>query len=178
LGFIIGLDALTGRGPYAVRIGLEKKIANTAMCSRFNNFTRRVGWPIPDEWLACDAMGLRATVMVVEDDHDIRDSLAVALTDAGYDVIDAQNGKVALDRLASARPSVILLDLMMPVLNGLEFLVEFRKNPSWARIPVIVASANRGYDASDLGTFAVLRKPLDLDDLLDSVSSALSPQRA
>jgi DNA-binding response OmpR family regulator len=111
--------------------------------------------------------------MVVEDDHDIRDSLEIALTDAGYDVVDASNGRVALDRLAMSLPGVILLDLMMPVLNGLEFLVEFRKNPLWKKIPIIVASANRGYDAADLGTFAVLRKPLDLDTLLDSVSEAL-----
>jgi CheY-like chemotaxis protein len=123
-------------------------------------------------------MASRATVMVVEDDHDIRDSLSIALTDAGYDVVDASNGKVALDRLAATRPGVILLDLMMPVLNGLEFLVEFRKNPQWTQIPVIVASANRGYDAADLGTFAVLRKPLDLDSLLDWVSRALGQQVA
>jgi CheY-like chemotaxis protein len=119
-------------------------------------------------------MGLPATVMVVEDDHDIRDSLTVALSDAGYAVIDASNGQVALDRLATAEPKVILLDLMMPVLNGLEFLVEFRKNARWSRIPVIVASANRGYDADDLGTFAVLRKPLELDDLLDWVKRAVA----
>jgi CheY-like chemotaxis protein len=119
-------------------------------------------------------MALPATVMVVEDDHDIRDSLTVALSDAGYEVIDASNGRVALDRLAIAEPKVILLDLMMPVLNGLEFLVEFRKNARWARIPIIVASANRGYDADDLGTFAVLRKPLELDDLLDWVKRAVA----
>jgi CheY-like chemotaxis protein len=118
-------------------------------------------------------MASRATVMVVEDDHDIRDSLGIALSDAGYEVVDASNGRIALDRLATTLPEVILLDLMMPVLNGLEFLVEFRKNPQWTQIPIIVASANRGYDAEDLGTFAVLRKPLDLDLLLDSVSKAL-----
>jgi CheY-like chemotaxis protein len=120
-------------------------------------------------------MGLAATVMVVEDDHDIRDSLTVALADAGYQVVDASNGRIALDRLTIAEPTVILLDLMMPVLNGLEFLVEFRKNVRWAaRIPVIVASANRGYDADDLGIFDVLRKPLDLDDLLDTVRRAVA----
>jgi two-component system, chemotaxis family, chemotaxis protein CheY len=118
-------------------------------------------------------MASRATVMVVEDDHDIRDSLGIALADAGYEVVDASNGRIALDRLATTLPGVILLDLMMPVLNGLEFLVEFKKNPLWTRIPIIVASANRGYDAADLGTFMVLRKPLDLDVLLDSVSKAL-----
>jgi two-component system chemotaxis response regulator CheY len=119
------------------------------------------------------SMASRATVMVVEDDHDIRDSLGIALADAGYEVVDASNGRIALDRLATTLPGVILLDLMMPVLNGLEFLVEFKKNPLWTRIPIIVASANRGYDAADLGTFMVLRKPLDLDVLLDSVSKAL-----
>jgi len=118
-------------------------------------------------------MAAPATVMVVEDDHDIRDSLSVALADAGYEVVEASNGQVALDRLAIAEPGVILLDLMMPVLNGLEFLVRFRQNPRWSHIPVIVASANRGYDASDLGTFAVLRKPLDLNVLLEAVKSAL-----
>jgi two-component system chemotaxis response regulator CheY len=119
------------------------------------------------------SMASRAKVMVVEDDHDIRDSLGIALADAGYEVVDASNGRIALDRLATTLPGVILLDLMMPVLNGLEFLVEFKKNPLWTRIPIIVASANRGYDAADLGTFMVLRKPLDLDVLLDSVSKAL-----
>jgi two-component system chemotaxis response regulator CheY len=118
-------------------------------------------------------MASRATVMVVEDDHDIRDAMGIALSDAGYEVVDASNGRVALDRLATTLPGVILLDLMMPVLNGLEFLIEFRKNPQWTRIPVIVASANRGYDAADLGTFDVLRKPLDLDVLLEAVSRAL-----
>src|SRR3954468_21547672 len=108
-------------------------------------------------------MAPRATIMVVEDDADIRDALTFALSDAGYHVVDASNGRVALDHLATVEPSVILLDLMMPVLNGMEFLVEFRKNPRWAHIPVIVASANRGYDAADLGTFEVLRKPIDLD---------------
>jgi two-component system, chemotaxis family, chemotaxis protein CheY len=119
-----------------------------------------------------------ATVMVVEDDHDIRDSLAVALADAGYEVLEASNGQIALERLETVEPGVILLDLMMPVLNGLEFLVRFRENPRWSQIPVIVASANRGYDASDLGAFAVLRKPLDLNVLLESVKSALAARPA
>jgi two-component system, chemotaxis family, chemotaxis protein CheY len=125
-------------------------------------------------YVAAMSVAAQATVMVVEDDPDIRDSLATGLSNEGYDVIAAVNGRDALDRLElQAQPEVILLDLMMPVLNGFDFLVEIRKHPRWALIPVIVTSANRGYDEGDLGTFAVLRKPLNLDLLLDLVRGAI-----
>lgn len=98
----------------------------------------------------------------------------MALSDEGYRVISAVNGKDALDLLEfKARPDLLLLDLMMPVLNGFDFLTEIRKNAEWAGIPVIVASANRGYDPVDLGAFAVLRKPLDLEELLELVGRVM-----
>jgi CheY-like chemotaxis protein len=125
-------------------------------------------------YVAAMSVAAQATVMVVEDDPDIRDSLATGLSNEGYDVIAAVRGRDALDRLElQAQPEVILLDLMMPVLNGFDFLVEIRKHPRRALIPVIVTSANRGYDEGDLGTFAVLRKPLNLDLLLDLVRGAI-----
>ena len=71
------------------------------------------------------------------------------------------------------QPDLILLDLMMPVLNGFAFLAEIRQHPRWSFIPVIVASANQGYEASDLKSFAVLRKPFDLGILLSSVRRAV-----
>ena len=112
----------------------------------------------------------KAKVMVMEDDPDIRNSITTALSDEGYLVMAASNGQEALTTLGvESQPDLILLDLMMPVLNGFDFLTEVRRHPRWSFIPVIVASANQGYEPADLKTFAVLRKPFDLYALLESV---------
>ena len=112
----------------------------------------------------------KAKVMVMEDDPDIRNSITTALSDEGYLVIAASNGQEGLTTLGvEGQPDLILLDLMMPVLNGFDFLAEVRRHPRWSFIPVIVASANQGYEPADLKTFAVLRKPFDLSALLESV---------
>ncbi len=120
----------------------------------------------------------RASILLLEDDSDTRQSMAQILTDEGYDVITAENGQDALDRLGfQFNPDLILLDLMMPVLNGFDFLTEIRLHPEWSFIPVIVASANQGYEAADLKSFAVLRKPFDLSVLLESVRRAIDVGR-
>jgi two-component system chemotaxis response regulator CheY len=109
------------------------------------------------------------TVMVVEDEGDIREALAEILTDEGYTVVTAQDGQIALDLLAiGVKPNVILTDLMMPRLNGLE-LIKILHAAKHVPIPIVVVSANRGYDADDLGVAAVLRKPVDLAGLLATI---------
>jgi CheY-like chemotaxis protein len=116
------------------------------------------------------------TILVVDDDHDIRDALDAALSSAGYGVRQASNGRIALDLLESGlSPDAILTDLMMPVLNGLEFLEIYRTRQEWKKIPVVVASANRGYDASDLGVAEMLRKPFSLETLLGAIDRVLQP---
>jgi CheY-like chemotaxis protein len=82
-------------------------------------------------------------LLVVDDDPAIRETLADLLQDEGYVVMTAINGKEALTRLraGSARPCVILLDLMMPVMSGAEFYAEMRSDPALADIPVVVISA-------------------------------------
>jgi len=109
-------------------------------------------------------------VLVVDDDPDIRDALGRVLELEGYQVRFAENGKDALDKLESSpRPSVILLDLMMPVMNGLDFLERLRANARIAETPVIIASAFREM-ASRAPAQAILTKPLDLDVLLENVA--------
>ena len=79
-------------------------------------------------------------VLVVDDDADIRDILGRALSLEGYDVGFAENGRDALDALGSQpRPCVVLLDLMMPVMNGIEFLDNVRADAALAETPVIAA---------------------------------------
>ncbi|HEY6099562.1 MAG TPA: response regulator, partial [Anaeromyxobacter sp.] len=105
------------------------------------------------------------------DDDDIRAALAEALADAGLHVQLAADGMSGLEQLRSgARPSVILLDLRMPRLGGLEFLREMRADSRFEQIPVITMTAGAGSPASH-EVLAHLHKPFDLQDLLALVLS-------
>jgi CheY-like chemotaxis protein len=116
----------------------------------------------------------RGDVLIVDDDPDIRDAVGECLRYEGYDVHSATDGRDALDRLEfGLKPDVILLDLMMPVLNGFDVLEALRNRPEWKSIPVVVISANRGYEAADLeGAVSILRKPVSVDRLLAAVDEA------
>ena len=113
-----------------------------------------------------------ATVLIVEDDVDVREVYREVLEDAGYDAVAAPNGKAALDwlRAAPALPSVIVLDVMMPVMNGHEFRAEISRDEAMRDVPVIVVTAHREEHAIDC--VARLHKPVSLDDLLSTVASA------
>ena len=115
-----------------------------------------------------------APVLVVEDDLDIRETLADALADSGFRVAQASNGRDALALLREARPlpCIILLDLMMPVMDGREFRAQQLRDPELAKIPVIVLSAYRDVEAnvSGMNVSGFLRKPPDLDELLRTIS--------
>jgi len=80
-------------------------------------------------------------VLLVEDDADTRDVMTRTLTKVGWDVTQAGNGREALHLLADERPALILLDLMMPVMDGFDFLLEMRAHREWQDIPVIVLTA-------------------------------------
>jgi DNA-binding response OmpR family regulator len=119
-----------------------------------------------------------ARVLVVDDDDLIRDTLATALSDEGYSVRVAGDGRAALDTLGAWRPDLIVLDLMMPIMDGQAFRVAQRSAPVTADIPVIVLSAahNVHARAAGLGAAAVFAKPFDLIALLDAVESVLRRQ--
>ena len=118
----------------------------------------------------------RRDVLIVDDDPDIRDAVGECLRFEGYGVHAAADGKDALDRLEfGLRPDVILLDLMMPVLNGFDVLLALQARPEWRSIPVVVVSANRGYEAEDLsGAVSILRKPVSVDRLIAAVEQAVA----
>jgi CheY-like chemotaxis protein len=104
-------------------------------------------------------------VLVVEDDASIRDGLASLIADWSHEVRTAHNGRAALGVMGEGRPpSVILLDLMMPVMDGAAFLAEKHTRPAWANIPVYVMSANIPREMPP-GVLSVLRKPFDLEAL-------------
>jgi signal transduction histidine kinase/DNA-binding response OmpR family regulator len=82
-----------------------------------------------------------APVLVVEDDADTREMLQRMLEREGFTVTEADDGRAGLDRVAEQRPSLILLDLLMPQMNGFEFLAELQTRPEWRSIPVVVVTA-------------------------------------
>ncbi len=81
------------------------------------------------------------TVMVVEDDERTREMVIRMLNKAGWQVIEANNGEMALRCLEKYHPDLILLDLMMPEMDGFEFIVHLRKHEQWQHIPVVVLTA-------------------------------------
>jgi CheY-like chemotaxis protein len=116
-------------------------------------------------------------ILVVDDDRDLRTTVAQVLQDEGYHVAEASNGKEALERLHEGpAPDLLLLDLMMPVMNGEQFRQEQRKEPQLARIPVVVMTA-AGSRVNDriaaIAPAAVLQKPVGLDDLLGTIALVL-----
>src|SRR5689334_21109236 len=109
-------------------------------------------------------------VLVVEDDTDIRESVCQILEDEGFPTVGACNGKEALTMLRTMAPlpRLILLDLMMPIMNGWEFYELISRDKSVSFIPVVVMSAQE----TDVyaGSLRLLRKPLALDQLLSTVN--------
>jgi len=78
---------------------------------------------------------------VVEDDEATRQVIRRTLTKQGWTVDEAENGRIALERVARHKPELILLDLMMPEMDGFDFLAELRKQEAWQAIPIVVLSS-------------------------------------
>jgi CheY-like chemotaxis protein len=119
---------------------------------------------------------MKRLILVVEDDMDTRESLRDLLDIAGYDVSMASNGKEALERLTSIEPCLILLDLMMPIMSGPEFLDVRCENDRIARIPVVIVSAwpKEAERATTVQGF--IKKPIDLDTLTSVINEYCSSE--
>jgi len=115
--------------------------------------------------------GHHCPVLIVEDDADLREMMAQLLTLEGYQAATVSNGREALEYLEGDldRPDVILLDLMMPVMDGWEFRRRQRADPGFSEVPVIVLSALDQNRAGGIDPDAFLKKPLDFDRLLQLV---------
>lgn len=111
----------------------------------------------------------KACVMVVEDEEDFLELLKQVLEGEGYYVAGAADGEQAMEMLQNFRPAVILTDIMMPRMNGLELIEQVRKTPGLERIPIIAASAAHSgilTQAQQAGANETIRKPLDFDELV------------
>jgi CheY-like chemotaxis protein len=126
--------------------------------------------------------GAPHSIFVVDDEEMIRDSIVEFLDENGYQAVGASDGRDALDKLAATRPPpcLILLDLMMPVMDGRSFREHQLQTPELASIPVILFSAYRDVakTATELNAAGHLPKPLKLTDLLRAVQQHCADQKA
>lgn len=106
-------------------------------------------------------------VLVVDDDDDIREALRDLLETEGYRVVCADNGREALDALrGGVHPCIILLDLMMPVMDGWQFRTEQKRDPKLAKIPVVAITAAADPSSIDV---EVIMKPVDVQSVLGAL---------
>ena len=111
----------------------------------------------------------KKTILLVEDQRDIREAMRELLELEGYLVMEAVHGKDALEALNWSRPSLVLLDMMMPVMDGARFLEEVAKRPALEKLPIVVVSA---FHEGPLPKHAIgfLQKPCSADSLLEAVA--------
>ncbi|WP_093520753.1 response regulator [Stigmatella erecta] len=112
-------------------------------------------------------------LLLVDDEAAIVEALQDILSDEGYAVEAAFNGEEALQRLHAARPDLMLMDLMMPVMDGRELLRRVRQDPSLHDLPVVVMSAGRITDEERQAASATLAKPFELEVLLETLQKHL-----
>jgi CheY-like chemotaxis protein len=112
-----------------------------------------------------------ARILIVEDEPDIRFMMRLIFEGAGYKVTEARDGAIGLKSVKARRPDLVITDVMMPTMDGLEFIKRLRSDPKTAAIPILVVSSN-----SDLGTAADARlpKPFTRRELLHAAAGLIS----
>ena len=110
------------------------------------------------------------TVLLIDDDEDLLDVVTLALADEGYHAVTAPNGAAAFVLISQARPALILLDVLLPIIDGRDFIRTYRETPG-PHAPIILVSAmhNVADVAREVRAPGYLAKPFELDDLLEVV---------
>ncbi|MGB7328905.1 MAG: response regulator [Rubripirellula sp.] len=123
-------------------------------------------------------MQTKKHVLVVDDDEAILHGTQLRVAHNGYDVSIAVNGVEAIDKAVSLRPDVILMDVRMPVMDGLEALAKLKADPRTTKIPVVIVSASPGdkHTSLESGTHFFLTKPYINQAMLSAISSSLASQ--
>ena len=111
----------------------------------------------------------RPKVLLVEDDSDVRRLYAIGLNQRGFEVKLAANGAEAVERIHSERPDVILLDWIMPLMNGGEVLERLSRDADDASIPIIVISGQPAPARVDPHIQRWLTKPVSVDELVSAI---------
>lgn len=120
---------------------------------------------------------LSKTILIADDEEDLRMLVEITLEDPAYRIVTAVDGEQALDQIHQIRPDLVILDWMMPRLNGFEVLKQLRQDPTTVGIPVVLLTANNSHkdqaEVQTLGIVAYLVKPFSPLELLHLVQGVL-----
>jgi CheY-like chemotaxis protein len=113
------------------------------------------------------------TILVVDDEFGISEALSALLSDEGYRVFTSPNGKLGLEKLAEVSPDLVIIDFMMPIMDGARMLQAIRRQPERAQLPVVMMSgiAESVVRRECDGYTMFLRKPFDADTVLALIQS-------
>jgi len=116
-------------------------------------------------------------ILIVEDDRDLRFVIRMILERAGYDVAEARHGVAALEAISTQPPDLVIADLTMPAMSGVELVEQLRSNPAAASLPTVLLSGGQVDSATWGRVDAVVRKPFESDHLVACIESALHADR-
>lgn len=123
---------------------------------------------------------MRRRILIVDDEPNIVLSLEFLMQQSGFDVAVARDGAEALERMHSFQPDLVLLDVMMPVLNGFEVCQKIRENSTWNAVKIVMLSAKgRESEVSKglaLGADAYITKPFSTRELVDRVAAMMAEE--
>ena len=118
---------------------------------------------------------MQKTVLIVDDEPNIVISLKFLLENAGFDVNSESNGQAALDSIATSIPDVLVLDVMLPGLDGFQVLRELRGDPRYEKLPVLMLTAKGQREdrktAIDTGADVFISKPFSNDEVVKAVQN-------
>ena len=122
---------------------------------------------------------MRKKILVVDDSPSLRQIISIVLTTAGYDVIEAENGQQALEKLDGSKIHLAICDVNMPVMDGIEFVKNVKSMPNYRFLPIIMLTTESGenhkQEGRDAGVKAWVVKPFRPDQILNAVSKLILP---
>lgn len=117
-------------------------------------------------------------ILLVDDEPDFLSVIRMRLSKAGYDVVCAHHGKDALDKIKLRHPDIIIADVMMPVMDGVDLYQELKSNENTRDIPIIIMTVKDKLEESfrAVGIENFVAKPFEIEDLLGKIELCLTPK--